>query len=96
MPSFSEEDPIITTLTGKNVEFVQSHLGLPHQRKDAESGAMVWVYLDNEKGNSAKDCSVTLSIRNNKVENVYLQRANRSLMGYVSEGCERIRKDVTG
>src|SRR5690606_33569232 len=46
----SKEDPIITELTGKSADYVQSKLGLPNRRADTRSGAMVWTYFDKQKG----------------------------------------------
>lgn len=90
----SGEDPIFTELKGKKSGYVKSKLGLPHQREDSPSGAMVWTYLDNKKGTTAKTCSVSIAFRNDIVENVYMNRRNKSLVSYASSGCERIREDL--
>ena len=65
-----QDDPIVTDLTGKPTAYVQKKLGLPNKRNETRSGAMVWIYVDREKGMSANECTVTLSIRNDVVENV--------------------------
>jgi len=90
------EDPIVTELSGKSVDYVQNKLGLPNRRTDTRSGAMVWVYLDKEKGMSAKQCEVTLNIRDAKVESVIVSTENSSLLSSVSAGCNEIRKTLTG
>lgn len=95
MPSLSSPDPIVSTLMGKPVGFVEGRLGLPNRRTDSPTGSMVWTYLDNEKGATAKACEVTLSIRDGVVEQVYISRQNKSLVSYVSSACDRIRDDVT-
>lgn len=94
MPSFSTPDPIISSLMGKPVTFVEGRLGLPNRRSDSPTGSMVWTYLDNEKGATAKACEVSLSIRDGVVEHVYISRQNKSLMSYVTSGCDRIREEV--
>lgn len=92
----SKEDPIITELTGKSVDYVQSKLGLPNRRTDTRSGAMVWVYLDKQRGLAAKECEVTLNIRDSKVESVVISTDNQSLLSSVATGCKDIRKTLTG
>lgn len=94
MPSFSEPDPIVTTLMGKPVAFVEGRLGLPNRRTDSPTGSMVWTYLDNEKGATAKACEVSLSIRDGVVEHVYISRQNKSLVSFVTSACDRIRDEV--
>ena len=95
LPSLGKsEDPIVTALQGKSTSYVEGRLGLPNRRTDSPSGAMVWTYLDNERGATAKVCEVTLSIRNDVVENVYIARENKSLMSFVSSACDRIREEV--
>ncbi len=89
-----QDDPIITNLTGKPVEYAKQKLGLPNKRDETRSGAMIWVYLDNKKGVSAKECSVTLSIRNDVIENVVVDSADESLFSVVSNSCGRIRKEL--
>ncbi|MDX1694244.1 MAG: hypothetical protein R3208_10790 [Ketobacteraceae bacterium] len=94
MPSLGEPDPIISNLMGKPVTFVEGRLGLPNRRTDSPSGSMVWTYLDNEKGATAKACEVSLSIRDGVVEHVYISRQNKSLMSFVTSACDRIREEV--
>ena len=89
-----QDDPIVTDLTGKPVEYAEKKLGLPNKRDETRSGAMVWVYLDKEKGVTAKECSVTLSIRNDIIENVVIASDNVSLFSIMSSSCSRIRKDL--
>lgn len=89
-----QDDPIVTELTGKNINYVQKKLGLPNQRQDTPSGAMVWVYLDKKKGFTANECRVTLSIRNELVENVVIDTDNQSLLSLVSSSCKDIRKQL--
>ena len=91
-----KEDPIITELTGKSADYVQTKLGLPNRRDETRSGGMVWVYLDKQKGMTAKQCEVTLNIRDNKVESVVISTDNESLLSTVSSGCNDIRKSLTG
>lgn len=91
-----KEDPIITELTGKSVDYVQTKLGLPNRRDETRSGGMVWVYLDKQKGMTAKQCEVTLNIRDAKVESVVISTDNQSLLSTVSSGCKDIRKTLTG
>lgn len=95
MPSFSSPDPIVESLMGKPVAFVEGRLGLPNRRTDSPSGSMVWTYLDNEKGATAKSCEVSLSIRGGTVENVYISRQNKSFASFATSACDRIRQDVT-
>ena len=94
MPSFGEPDPIVSGLIGKPVTYVEGRLGLPNRRSDSPTGAMVWTYLDNEKGATAKACEVSLSIRDGIVENVYISRQNKSLVSFVTSACDRIREEV--
>lgn len=94
MPDFGGPDPIVSTLKGKPVAFVEGRLGLPNRRTDSPTGSMVWTYLDNEKGATAKACEVSLSIRDGVVEHVYISRQNKSLMAYVTSACDRIRNEV--
>ncbi|MEE2730069.1 MAG: hypothetical protein VYA55_04565 [Pseudomonadota bacterium] len=89
-----QDDPIVTDLTGKPVEYVEKKLGLPNKRDETRSGSMVWVYLDRQKGMSAKECSVTLSIRNKVIENVVVKSDDQSLFSIMSSSCSRIRKDL--
>lgn len=89
------QDPIITQLTGKSVDYAQRLLGLPHRREDSEAGFMVWVYLDNEHGNAAKNCEVSLSIHQQKIESVYISTKNASLLSYMGQACNKIRKKLT-
>lgn len=93
---FNKEDPIITELTGKSADYVQNKLGLPNRRADTRSGAMVWTYFDKQKGMTAKQCEVTLNIRDNKVESVVVSTENSSLLSTISTGCKDIRKSLTG
>ncbi len=90
------EDPIITELRGKPADYVQTKLGLPNRRAETRSGAMLWIYLDKEKGVSANQCEVTLSIRNATVESVVISTESESLVSYVSSSCDNIRKTLTG
>lgn len=91
----TQEDPIITELKGKNTDFVTNKLGLPNQREETRSGAMVWIYLEKEKGMTANECTVTLSIRSNSVESVVISTDRRSLLSAVTSSCEGIRKSLT-
>ena len=92
---FNSEDPIVTELQGKSADYVQSKLGLPNRRSDTRSGAMIWIYLDKNKGMAANNCEVTLSIRNSQVESVVISTENASLLSYVSSSCDDIRKTLT-
>lgn len=89
------EDPIVGALQGQNTDFVQKKLGLPNQRQDLPSGAMVWIYLDKVKGMTANECRVTLSIRNNSVESVVIATEQQSLLSTVVNTCDNIRKAIT-
>lgn len=91
----TSDDPIITELQGKSPDFVQSKLGLPNRRSETRSGAMIWIYLDKEKGMAANQCEVTLSIRNAQVESVVISTENSSLLSFVSKSCDNIRKTLT-
>lgn len=88
-----QDDPIVTTLTGKPVNFVQSKLGLPNRRNDLATGAMVWIYFDNDK-DSKLECQVALSIRDGVVENVHVTTNNPSLISYAVTACSRIRTEL--
>jgi hypothetical protein len=90
-----QDDPIVTTLTGKPVAYVQGKLGLPNRRNDLATGAMVWVYFDNDKGGSERECQVAVSIRGGIVENVHITTSNPSLLSYAATPCQRIRKQLT-
>lgn len=90
-----QDDAIISILTGKPVAFVKARLGLPNRRNELASGSKTWTYFDNSKGINAKDCKVSLSIRNNIVERVNISTANQSFASFLSKGCQRIRKDVS-
>ena len=70
-------------------------MGLPNKRHDTKSGAMVWVYIDKQKGFTAKECNVTLSIRNDTVENVVISTENKSLMSSLTDACAYLRDKVT-
>lgn len=94
MPTLSKPDPIVANLMGKPVTYVEGRLGLPNRRTDSPTGSMVWTYLDNERGATAKACEVSLSIRDGVVEHVYISRQNKSLMSYVTSACDRIREEV--
>lgn len=94
LPSFDNKDPIVENLMGKPVSFVEGKLGLPNRRQDSASGSMVWTYLDNERGATAKNCEVSLSIRDGVVENVYIARKNKSLVSFATSACDRIRDEV--
>lgn len=89
-----QNDPIVDALTGKPPTYVEQKLGLPQKREDTRSGSMVWIYIDNEKGADAKGCTVTLSIRNDKVEHVVVDAENESLFSVVTGKCQRIRADL--
>ncbi|MAR90403.1 MAG: hypothetical protein SV765_19015 [Pseudomonadota bacterium] len=89
-----QDDPIVETLTGKSTGFAQKKLGLPNKRSETRSGAMVWIYLDKTKGITAKQCTVTLSIRNDVIENVVVDTEGQSLFSMMGSGCKRIRKDL--
>jgi len=89
-----QDDPIVQDLTGKSLNYVEKKLGLPNKRSETRSGAMIWVYLDRDKGMAAKECSVTLSIRNDVIENVVVATDDQSLLSMVSGSCERIRKNL--
>jgi hypothetical protein len=91
-----KDDPIVQDLTGKPVAYVEKKLGLPNKRSETKSGAMVWVYLDKQKGMSANECTVTLSIRNDIIESVAIATDDQSLMSMVTSSCKRIRKTLTG
>ncbi len=95
-PAIAEQDDaIIRILTGKPVAFVKARLGLPNRRNELASGSKTWTYFDNSKGINAKDCKVSLSIRNDVVERVNISTANQSFASFLSKGCQRIRKDVS-
>lgn len=91
----SGEDPIVTALTGKSADFVQNRLGLPNRRSESRSGAMIWVYVDRQKGITARECEVTLNIRNTKVESVLVSTQSQSLLSSLSSSCSNIRDSVT-
>ncbi|MEZ5511623.1 MAG: hypothetical protein R3F47_17300 [Gammaproteobacteria bacterium] len=91
-----KDDPIITELQGKSADFVESKLGLPNRRSETRSGAQIWTYLDKQKGMAAKQCEVTLSIRDAKVESVVISTDNQSLLSSMVSGCNDIRKTLTG
>ena len=95
-PALTEEnDSIIGILTGKPIAFIQARLGLPNRRNELASGAKVWTYFDNSKGLTAKSCKISLSIRNDIVERVHISTDNASFASFLSEGCQRIRKDIS-
>ncbi|PIE41425.1 MAG: hypothetical protein CSA49_03490 [Gammaproteobacteria bacterium] len=96
LPVIGSPDPIITNLMGKPTSYLKDKLGLPNRRQDSASGAMVWTYLDNEKGVTAKSCEVSLSIRDDIVEHVYISRQNKSLASFATSACDRIRDQVRG
>lgn len=89
-----QDDPIVTNLTGKPVAYAEKKLGLPNKRSETRSGAMIWIYLDKQKGMAANECTVTLSIRNNTIENVAVDSDAQSLMSMVSNSCKTIRKNL--
>ena len=90
-----QDDPIVESLMGKSAAYAEQKLGLPNKRSENKSGSMVWVYVDNNKGMAAKDCSVTLSIRNDVIENVVIATDQKSLVSLVSSSCQRIRETLT-
>lgn len=90
----SQDDPIIETLKGQPVAFAEKALGLPNNRSETKSGAEVWVYRDKKKGMSANECTVTLSIRNNVIENVAVDTDDQSLLSMVGSSCDQIRKSL--
>lgn len=89
-----QDDPIVSDLTGKPLVYVEKKLGLPNKRSETRSGAMIWIYLDKQKGMAANECSVTLSIRNDVVENVAVDSDGQSLMSLMSDSCKNIRKSL--
>ncbi|AUM13404.1 hypothetical protein [Ketobacter alkanivorans] len=89
-----QDDPIVADLTGKPIAYVEKKLGLPNKRSETRSGAMIWIYLDKQKGMAANECTVTLSIRNNKIENVAVDRDAQSLLSMVGSSCKTIRKNL--
>lgn len=89
-----QNDPIVTALKGKPVAYVQGKLGLPNRRNDLATGAMVWIYFDNDRGGSERECQVALSIRGGVVENVHITTNSPSLISYASTACQRIRKEL--
>ena len=94
-PAIKEQsDDIISILTGKPVAFVKTRLGLPNRRNELASGAKTWVYFDNSKGMAAKNCKVSLSIRDDMIERVNVSTSNKSFASFLSQGCERIRKEI--
>ncbi len=90
-----QDDPIVTSLKGQTSGYVQKTLGLPNERSELPSGAMVWVYKDNQKGMTANQCKVTLSIRNDSVESVVISTDRQSLLSVLASSCDSIRKAVT-
>ncbi|MGB3619991.1 hypothetical protein FT643_06470 [Ketobacter sp. MCCC 1A13808] len=89
-----QDDPIVTTLMGQPSSFAEQKLGLPNRRNETKSGAEIWEYLDKQKGMAAKDCSVTLSIRNDVIENVIVNSNGQSLLSLASSSCKRIRSSL--
>lgn len=89
-----QDDNIITILTGKPVAFVKDRLGLPNRRNELASGGKTWVYFDNSKGLNAKNCKISLSIRDDIIERVNVSTSNQSFASFLSEGCQRIRKEI--
>lgn len=92
--SVQQDDPIVETLKGQPVNFAEKKLGLPNKRSETRSGAMVWVYLDKKKGMGANHCTVTLSIRNDVIENVAVDTDQQSLLSLMSSSCAEIRKSL--
>ena len=88
------EDPIVSELTGKSADYAQSRLGLPNRRSESRSGAMMWVYVDRQKGMTARECEVTLNIRNGKIENVLVSTQNQSLLSSMTSSCDNIRNSL--
>ncbi len=86
-----QDDPIVSTLTGQPSTFAEQKLGLPNKRNETKSGAQVWEYLDGEKGMMATDCSVTLSIRNDVIEHVFISSEKHSLVSTLATPCKNIR-----
>jgi hypothetical protein len=84
----------VTQLTGQPVEFVQQKLGLPHQRKDLPTGAMVWTYIDNDKGIMGTQCSVIVSIRKNQVERVSVITNTTSAVSMLGKPCATLRAKI--
>lgn len=89
-----QDDPIVQSLTGQPASFAEKKLGLPNKRNETRSGSQVWVYLDKKKGMGANLCEVTLSIRNDVIENVSVATNEESLFSTVSSSCNRIRKSL--
>ena len=89
-----QDDPIVRILTGKPTTFIIDRLGLPNRRSELASGSKTWIYFDHMKGLNAKECQVSLSIRNKVVERVNISTSNKSLFSFLSKGCQRIRKEV--
>ena len=89
-----DNDPIVAQLQNQSVDYVQQKLGLPNRRENTPSGAMVWTYFDKKHGIAANDCSVTLSIRDNKVEHVLVDTHRPSLLSLMASSCDDIRKSL--
>lgn len=89
-----QDDPIVSDLTGKPLVYVEKKLGLPNKRSETRSGAMIWIYLDKQKGMAANTCTVTLSIRHDVIENVAVDSDSQSLLSLVSSSCDNIRKSL--
>ncbi|CBL43728.1 hypothetical protein HDN1F_01450 [gamma proteobacterium HdN1] len=94
-PTERQDDPIVSALEGQPVAFVQEKLGLPNQRDDLPTGAMIWVYNDDAKGLNANSCKVSLSIRDGIVQRVSIQTHSASLVSAALSSCNRIRKDLS-
>lgn len=86
-----QDDTIVEALNGKPSAYAEKKLGLPNKRTDTRSGAQVWEYWDNKKGMSANNCTVTLSIRNEVIENVLVEKDQQSLFSITATPCQRIR-----
>ncbi len=89
-----EDDPIVQTLKGQPSTLAEQKLGLPNKRNETRSGAQVWTYIDKQKGMGANQCEVTLSIRNDVIENVAVSTSEESLFSLVSSSCQQIRKSL--
>ena len=87
-----QDDPIVNKLTGQPASFAEQRLGLPNKRNETKSGAQVWEYLDKQKGMMAADCTVTLSIRNDVIEHVFIASEKYSLMSTMATPCKHIRE----
>ncbi len=89
-----QSDPIVDALTGKPTAWLQAHLGLPNEREDYDTGNMLWVYRDENKGIQASSCRVSLSIRNGSVERVAIDTERHALVSLARNPCQAIRDSV--